>query len=246
LCLLVQLVDGFDNQASAFVAPGLAAQWHVERAALGPVFGAGAFGTLVGCLLIGPVGDMLGRKTMVVLSLALAAILMAATGSVTSIEQLIVIRFLTGLPLGALIPGTVVVANEWSPARSRAPMVTIMASGFALGAILGGLVSSVLLPAFGWPSVFHAGAVGTALICVAVMLWMPESVRFLSLRPSTEKSARIARILRQFDPGLAYSDTGQAPAPSRGIALATGLFTQGRAQMTILLWAAFCSGRPFS
>jgi AAHS family 4-hydroxybenzoate transporter-like MFS transporter len=239
LCLLAQLVDGFDNQASAFVAPALAAQWHIERAALGPVFGAGAFGTMVGCLLIGPIGDMFGRKTVVVLSLALAAVLMAATGSVASIDQLIAIRFLTGLPLGALIPGTVVVANEWSPTSSRAPMVTIMASGFALGAILGGLVSSFLLPAYGWPSVFHAGAIGTALICVAVMLWMPESVRFLSLRPSEKKRARIAGILRQFDPGLVYSDIRQTAAPPRGIGLVTGLFAQGRSRVTILLWAAF-------
>ena len=182
LCLLAQLVDGFDNQASAFVAPALAGHWDVARDALGPVFAAGAFGTLVGSLLIGPAGDLLGRNTLIVISLALVAILMALTGAVSSIHQLIAIRFLTGLPLGALIPGTIVVANEWSPVRSRAAMVTIMACGFALGAVLGGLLSSFLLPRFGWPSVFHAGAAGTALIGAAVLLCLPESLRFLSLR----------------------------------------------------------------
>jgi AAHS family 4-hydroxybenzoate transporter-like MFS transporter len=238
LCLLAQMVDGFDNQASAFVAPALAGQWHVAREALGPVFGAGAFGTMVGCLLIGPVGDLLGRKAVVALSLALTAVLMAATSAVTSLDQLILVRFLTGLPLGALIPGTVVVANEWSPSRSRAPMVTIMACGFALGALLGGQLSSLLLPRFGWASVFHAGALGTALICGAVLLWMPESPRFLSLRPSEANRARIAKILRRFDPAGTYAfDTAEPPA--RGFALVTNLFSGGRGPVTLLLWAAF-------
>jgi len=96
------MVDGFDNQASAFAAPALMAQWHVARAALGPVFAASAFGTLAGSLLIGPLGDLLGRKTLVVLSLVLAAALMAATGFVSTLPQLIAIRFVTGLPLGAV------------------------------------------------------------------------------------------------------------------------------------------------
>ena len=239
LCLLSQLVDGFDNQASAFVAPALTEQWGVARAALGPVFSAGAFGTLIGCLLIGPIGDMLGRKAVVVGSLVLAALLMAVTASVTSMEQLIAIRFLTGIPLGALIPGTVVVASEWAPARGRAAMVTIMACGFALGAILGGQLSSVLLPAYGWQSVFHAGAAGTALIAVAVQLWMPESIRFLSLRPTEAKRARIAAILRKFDPALTGFNDTPDPARPRGIGLVTGLFAQDRAVMTLLLWAAF-------
>ena len=239
LCLLAQLVDGFDNQSSAFVAPALTGQWHVARESLGPVFSAGAFGTLLGCLLIGPIGDVLGRKAVVVGSLALAAVLMAVTASVTSLEQLIAVRFVTGIPLGALIPGTVVVANEWSPARGRAAMVTIMACGFALGAILGGQLSSVLLPAFGWQSVFYAGAAGTALIAVAVLLWMPESVRFLSLRPSEKKRARIAAILRKFDPALGAVNEKPEPAPPRGIGLVTGLFAQDRGTVTLLLWAAF-------
>jgi AAHS family 4-hydroxybenzoate transporter-like MFS transporter len=239
LCLVAQLVDGFDNQASAFVAPALTADWHVAREALGPVFSAGAFGTLVGCMLIGPIGDMIGRKAVVAGSLVLAALLMLATASVTSLEQLIAIRFLTGIPLGALIPGTVVIANEWSPAKGRAAIVTIMACGFALGAILGGQLSSVLLPVYGWQSVFHAGAAGTALIAVAVMLWMPESVRFLSLRPTDGKRARVEAILHKFDPGLGAISEAAEPAPARGIGLVTGLFAEQRAAMTLLLWAAF-------
>jgi AAHS family 4-hydroxybenzoate transporter-like MFS transporter len=241
LCLLAQMVDGFDNQASAFVGPALAGHWHVARAAFGLVFSAGAFGTLVGSLVIGPLGDLFGRKALIVASLVAAALLMAATGSVSSMGQLTLVRFLTGLPLGALIPGTVVIANEWSPARGRTAMVTIMACGFALGAVLGGLLSSFLLPRFGWPAVFYAGAAGTATIAAAVLLMMPESLRFLSLRPSASNQGRIAAILRRFAPHLV--DTSPAPGfasvPVGGVRLVGGLFAEGRAGTTLLLWAAF-------
>ena len=244
LCLLSQMIDGFDNQASAFVAPALAGHWHVARGALGAVFSAGAFGTLVGALALGPLGDLIGRKTLIVVSLVLAGLLMAATGSVTSVGQLTMIRFLTGLPLGALVPGTVVIANEWSPARSRTATVTIMACGFALGAVLGGLLSSVLLPKFGWPSVFYAGSAGSILIAAAVMFGMPESLRYLSLRPIAKRQARIAAILRRFEPTLdpATIDAGgpaAAPIAAGGGNLVSGLFAQGRGPMTLVLWATY-------
>jgi AAHS family 4-hydroxybenzoate transporter-like MFS transporter len=234
LCFLAQLVDGFDNQASAFAAPGLIGMWHVARASLGPVFAASAFGTLIGSLIIGPVGDLIGRKTVIVLCLVLSAALMALTGWVGNIEQLIVLRFLTGLPLGALIPTTIVIANEWSPARGRAAMVTIMASGFALGAVLGGLLSSYILARWGWASIFQAGGAATILIAGAVLLWLPESLRYLSLRP--RGAARRDVILKKFDPSLTGVRAPDAPVTAN---LVFGLFAERRTAMTLLLWAIF-------
>ena len=238
LCFLTQLVDGFDNQAVAFVAPALADHWQIPRAAFGAAFGATAFGTLIGSLVIGPLGDWFGRKTLIVGALALAAMLMAATGEVQSVGQLVVLRFLTGLPLGALIPATVVVANEWSPLRHRSAMVTIMACGFAFGAVLGGLLSSVIIPWAGWPWVFRVGAIGTMLIGLSVLLWMPESLRFLSLRRSEKNARRMAETLRKFDAEAHVSAHRPAAAAER-VSPVASLFHDGRWIMTLLLWAAF-------
>jgi AAHS family 4-hydroxybenzoate transporter-like MFS transporter len=234
LCFLALMVDGFDNQASAFAAPALMGLWHIARAALGPVFAASAFGTLVGSLLIGPVGDLAGRKTLVVFSLLMVAVLMLLTAWVHNIGELIAIRFVTGLPLGALLPTTIVIANEWSPTRNRAAMVTIMASGFALGAVLGGLLSSFILARWGWASIFQSGAAATLLIAGATVLWLPESLRYLALRP--QDAARRDAILRRFDPSaVRIGDADKAG----GTNLIVGLFTERRAIPTLLLWLAF-------
>lgn len=41
ICVLVAMIDGFDTQCVAFVAPEIANHWQVEPSKFGPVFGAG-------------------------------------------------------------------------------------------------------------------------------------------------------------------------------------------------------------
>jgi MFS transporter, AAHS family, 4-hydroxybenzoate transporter len=240
LCLLVLVVDGFDNQASAFVAPALSEAWHVPRTAFGPVFSAGAFGTLIGSLSMGPIGDWLGRKLLIIGSLVLVMILMAATAWASSVQELLILRFLCGLPLGALIPSAVVMATEWSPRRHRATIVTIMGFGFALGAAVGGFLASFLIPRYGWPAVFYVGAAGACLLGVALTVQMPESLRFLALRPTPAQRARAAAILRRFDAGAILPDPF-APPPARPAAgnLVVQLFRDRRTGLTLLLWLVF-------
>jgi MFS transporter, AAHS family, 4-hydroxybenzoate transporter len=113
-------------------------------------------------------------------------------------------------------------------------MVTIMASGFALGAVLGGLLSSVILARWGWASIFQCGAAATLLIAGAIVLWLPESLRYLALR--SHNAARRDAILRKFDPSAVR--VGGADKAS-GTNLVLGLFTERRAIPTLLLWLTF-------
>jgi hypothetical protein len=62
MCGLCLIMDGFDVQAMGYVAPALLAEWDIPRAALGPVFGAGLFGMLIGSLVLSVVADRLGRR----------------------------------------------------------------------------------------------------------------------------------------------------------------------------------------
>src|ERR1700722_9446667 len=66
LCAGVVFMDGFDAQAIGYVAPTLSQTWHLAPGALGPVFGSGLFGIMLGALVGGPLADYIGRKRVII------------------------------------------------------------------------------------------------------------------------------------------------------------------------------------
>ncbi|MCO2636952.1 aromatic acid/H+ symport family MFS transporter, partial [Pseudomonas aeruginosa] len=70
LCFLVVAADGYDTAAIGFIAPALVQGWGIARSALGPVMSAALAGLGIGALAAGPCADRLGRKTVLVLSVA--------------------------------------------------------------------------------------------------------------------------------------------------------------------------------
>jgi MFS transporter, AAHS family, 4-hydroxybenzoate transporter len=211
LCALVAILDGFDTQSIAFVAPVILKQWGLEAASFGPVFAAGLLGLMLGALAFSPIADRTGRKSVIVVSTAWFGVFSLATAYAASPGELLAYRFLTGLGLGGAMPNIIALTSECAPERLRATLVTVMFCGFPLGAVLGGLLSAKLIAAFGWPSVFLLGGVLPLVLVPVLLAWMPESLRFLA-RKQAEPLAGVP--VRQ-------------------------LFTGGRAAGTVLLWIVF-------
>src|SRR5206468_6324290 len=88
LCAAVVFMDGFDAQAIGYVAPSLSAAWKLPKGALGPVFGAGLFGLMLGALIFGPVADRIGRKPVIIVSVLWFGICTLLTVSATSLDSL--------------------------------------------------------------------------------------------------------------------------------------------------------------
>ena len=186
-------LDGFDTQAIGYVAPALAKEWGLTKAALGPVFSAGLFGLMIGALLFGPLADRIGRKKIIIFSTLAFGIGTLATAFVHDVNALLAIRFLTGLGLGGAMPNAVAMTSEFNPRRRRATMVMIMFCGFSVGAALGGFLAAALIPHFGWRSVFVVGGVVPLLLAPILALRLPESVRFLVL--TGRAPGRVAELL---------------------------------------------------
>ena len=133
LCFMVIAADGFDTAAIGYVGPALAAQWGLSKLALGPLFSSALIGATISALVAGPLGDRIGRKQVLLWSVLLFGIFSIASAFATSLSQLMILRFLTGLGLGAAMPNVVTLLSEYSPARHRALLVNAMFCGFTLG-----------------------------------------------------------------------------------------------------------------
>jgi len=241
-CAAVLFLDGFDTQAIGYVAPALAKEWGLSKAALGPVFSAGLFGLMIGALLFGPLADRVGRKAIIIFSTLAFGLGALATAFVHDAGALLAIRFLTGLGLGGAMPNAIATTSEFSPKRRRATMVMIMFCGFSIGAALGGFLAADLIPRFGWRSVFIVGGVAPLIMLPVLALRLPESVRFLALKG--DAPGRVAELLRKISPKTAFAPDAQFvvhESPLSGIPVAH-LFREGRTLITLLLWVAFFMG----
>ncbi|MFZ6647511.1 MFS transporter [Undibacterium sp. TJN25] len=239
MCALVVFLDGFDTQAIGYVAPAIIKSFQVSRASLSPVFSASLVGLMLGALLGGPVSDRFGRRPVLLAGLMFFGVMSLLTAAATSINSLLVLRLLTGLGLGCVMPNAIALTSEFSPERTRSTAVMVMFCGFSLGAALGGLVAAVLIKDFGWQSVFVVGGVLPCLAAVLLWFCLPESVSFLVV--SGKRDAKIFSILSKLDPAFVDGAAIRFVADGKQSEKfpVSQLFSDKRALLTLLLWVVF-------
>jgi AAHS family 4-hydroxybenzoate transporter-like MFS transporter len=239
LCGLVLLLDGFDTQCIGFLAPPISETLGIPIRRFGPVFSSALLGLMIAAMAMGPVADRWGRKWPVVFSTLTFAFFALLTARAVSLRELIALRFLTGLGLGGAMPNVVALTSEYSPKRLQAVFVGALFCGMPLGALVGGLASSVMIPRWGWRSVFYLGGILPLVIALLLTKGLPESVRFL--RERGKNPGAIFRIMREISPGMRVAELDLSPGAALKPAATPvrRLFTENRAAGTILLWIPF-------
>lgn len=235
----VMFIEGYDMQVTAYAAPAIIKEWHVNRAYFGPVFGFGLFGYMLGATILSNLADRLGRKKLIIAGFLIFGVFTVASGFSASLTELLVLRFVAGLGLGCSIPCIIALGAEYAPVRLQATAISLLFIGYNIGGTVGGLIAAKFIPAFGWPSVFFLG--GLAPIAIAVLLFfaLPESVRFLALQEGGER--QVASILSRLRPDQSFDSNTRfiLHEEKRSGLPVKHLFTEGRALMTCLLWLAF-------
>ena len=239
ICLLAQTFDGYDLSSISMAAPALSQAWHLPGAAFASTFVMSSVGIMVGALISGPIGDRLGRKPVLLVSLLLLTVSSLLCVDATTIPVLAALRFITGLGIGTLMPATVALASDYLPGRHRASVIMVVFTGAPLGGFLGGQLVAQLLPVYGWPVIFIIGGILPLILLPVVLLWLPESPRFLLTRGRL--TPRTRRLLQNLN--IPMTTSGQ---PESGCALdvttgnpVAGLFQDGLAPTTTLVWILY-------
>ncbi len=238
LCALVMFLDGFDTQAISYMAPSIAKEWGLTRQLLGPIFSSALTGLMVGYLLVAPLSDRLGHRKLVVISTFAFALLTFATVFVNNVTELMVLRFITGIALGSVVPSAIALTTEFSPARLRATFVLAIYCGFSLGFVAAGAVAAWAIPAYGWRSMLWIGAAAPMVVGILALMFLPESMDFL-IRTKA-KPDDVWRVVRRVDGALPVQGPSQFVTDVAEKRSAVGsLFSSGRAAGTLVIWVVF-------
>ncbi|HWW85026.1 MAG TPA: MFS transporter, partial [Vicinamibacterales bacterium] len=239
LCALCMVMDGFDLQALGYVAPVVVSEWKIAPSLMGPVFGASNLGVLIGQLVFTVLGDKIGRRPVLITATVAFSVLTLITGSVNSVSQLLIARFVAGMALGSIIPNATALILEFSPRTERIRLVTYAGVGFVAGSVLSGLVAAWLIPLFGWRAVFYVGGVAPLFVAAMMYLWLPESLVLLVLQK--RRFDYVARWLGKLRPDGSFTRDSIFVAREervRGVPV-IALLRQGRLAATLLLWLVF-------
>lgn len=190
-------LDGFDVLSISFASPGIAADWGIDRGALGIVLSMELVGMSVGSILFGRTADSFGRRATILACLVVMAIGMFGASTAAGIYSLCAWRIATGIGLGGMLAAVNAATAEVANARYRSLCVVLMAAGYPLGNVIGGSISALLLAQFDWRAVFIFGSVMS--LCFIPIVWFlaPESISFHMHKRGPHALASINAVLRR-------------------------------------------------
>lgn len=188
ICFLVAVIEGMDIQAAGIAAAGIREAFGLESSQLGVFFSAGILGLLPGALIGGRYSDRIGRKKVLILSVAVFALFTLFTVWVNSFNSLLLVRFLAGAGLGAAMPNLITLASEAVKPEKRGRAVGLMYCGMPMGAAILSYSASL---EFGsnWKNIFYLGGLLPILVIPIMMKFLPESREFLKAKYKAEITA---------------------------------------------------------
>lgn len=231
------VMDGFDVQVLGYAAPAIIEEWGIPKTDLTVVFSAGLLGLFLGSMLGGMAADRWGRRPVLLAATAIFGVFTLLAARAGSLQALLLLRLLSGLGLGAIMPNATALTGEYSPRRRRVATMMIVTNGFMVGAMLAGFLAAWLIPAHGWRALLLVGGVVPLVLLVPMALLLPESLQFLAIRGHhPERIARWLRLIGQSVPAGEEVRYVASEERRTGLSLAH-LFRGGRAPGTLLLWA---------
>jgi putative MFS transporter len=239
--------DGMDAALVAFILPSATAVFSLSSSQTGLLGSSVLIGYLFGALSAGVLGDLIGRKRVMMYALAIYAVASFVAALSPSWGFLFWSRVVAGFGTGAESAIIALFLAEFVAGRYRGRFIGSLAGFFSFGFVLAALLGYFIVPNVdaGWRWV----QIISALPIVMILWWrrsLPESPRWLLEQGRPEEAERVASGFEEeitrggtFLPPVEEAEVPPArSAPSGSVLsnLAT-LWRSALAGVTVSTWA---------
>jgi AAHS family benzoate transporter-like MFS transporter len=225
---LIAVTDGLDGSLFGVTLP-----WMLEHGALGitvansgAIVSAQLFGMLVGAVVAGIISDRLGKRRIIVSTLAIYGCFTIAQAAAPDWQVLILFRFVAGVGLGGVIPALIALVSEYSRPDRRFTNNTITSVGTSVGGFVAPLLALMVLNVADFRWMFIIGGFFPLAMIPVALRSMPESMAYLSARGRLEDVSALASRF-----GLESAGLEARPEKTR----IRDLFSRGLRWRTILI-----------
>ena len=236
---LLTLFDGYDTFNPAYVIHYVVGPWGLKGGQAGLLISSGLVGFLVGAAVHGIIADRFGRRGTLLGGLWITSIFTLLTALLAdSFISFCVLRLLTGLGLGVLLPLATTYINELAPRRvANTFALWGVALGWALGGTAAGLVGVFATPVFGWKALYWIGSL-SFLLLPFLHAQLPESPKFLVLKGRSDEIKALLSKLRPDRAALYASSDFSVLRPQQLSNPVAVLLKANYRRTTLAIWAS--------
>ena len=224
LCWTAVALEGFDLVVLGVVLPSLLQEptWGLTPNTASLISVVGLIGVMIGAAAVGAISDVIGRRQTVVWTVIVFSLLTLACAFAPNPFVFGLLRFLAGLGLGGVLPTAIAMVNEFARTGRGGQATTTLMTGYHVGAVATALLGILLIPRWGWGSMFIVGALPALVLVPLLLKYLPESTAFLRARA-----------------GLTQPGASSAKPTKNPIVI---LFHHGHARSTVAFWVASFMG----
>ena len=237
ICFLMSVLDGMDVLVISYCAPAITEDLNLGPKTLGFVFSSGLIGMAIGAIFLAPFADKFGRKKLILASAFIMGFSVLLTAYSGNISQLILMRLVSGLGIGCMLATTATLTSENVLNNSKDFWVSLVISGYPVGAVVSGYVAAAVIPSYGWESMFVFAGLTTLFTIPLIFFFLSESPQFYLKKQPQGALAKANKILikMNFKPLDSLPKIGLR---ANNKSLVSQLFLDKYKISTLQLWAA--------
>lgn len=199
------MFDSLDTYIVSYAMPSIIKEWNIDPVTNGLLSSAGIWGMFLGAILWGPITDKFGRKVGFIGTILGFSLLTGLTALTTNVFQFGLLRFITGIFLGGMIPVDTALTSEYISTKYRGRFTSMLTVLWPVGMLAAALVSLNFVTVYGWRVLFIVGVI-PALLSFLVRWKVPESPRWLA---SQGRGKEAVQVLKQL--GASDKDVSTVP-----------------------------------